>query len=239
MLEVLEVLGHNLWVPKLPRLRQACHTRPTANQRHVVLGRLATECPVHALVVRTFNLEGSQLLLGNSTSDTLEVQRLWVLEGDSLRDQDPIAGLVADVPKVEPWDLHGKSRLEQARRVQLVELHGLLVDGTAESIRRSLLVHRVRNLGKELGVKILRGLQVFHLEEKLAAVIASGDLVLVVRDDLRHPVVFVQRARHVKSLGQELGPKLAAMHHLLGPWELDAIEHARGFLRMVLCHQLD
>mmetsp|Transcript_20045 Transcript_20045/g.37704 ORF Transcript_20045/g.37704 Transcript_20045/m.37704 type:complete len:261 (+) Transcript_20045:426-1208(+) len=103
---VFEVSTNHLLVSELPGFGKASHARSAPHQGHVVFRRRSAQGPIHALVVWSLDLVRLQLLLWGAARRAFEVQSFWVLESDALRDEDEVRGLVANVAKVIPGDLH-------------------------------------------------------------------------------------------------------------------------------------
>mmetsp|Transcript_20722 Transcript_20722/g.65597 ORF Transcript_20722/g.65597 Transcript_20722/m.65597 type:complete len:471 (-) Transcript_20722:439-1851(-) len=144
-----EALLQQADIAHLAGLVQAGHLGPSPDQEQVVLLRVPTQVVVEALVVGAFDHEGPKgALPGLRPAVVLPGP---VGEEDAVRDEDPVRGVVAYVPEVEPRDPARHGRLQKPVAVQLVELLGLLVDGARQSVRPRGALQRVRDLGEQLG----------------------------------------------------------------------------------------
>mmetsp|Transcript_27249 Transcript_27249/g.74949 ORF Transcript_27249/g.74949 Transcript_27249/m.74949 type:complete len:260 (-) Transcript_27249:769-1548(-) len=98
-------------VAHLPSLGEPSHLSAHLNEACVIVLLGSPEVVVDAFVVRALDLVRRERLLP-LLGRLPEVVAIEICEGHPLGDDDPVRGLVADVPKVEGGRLHGEDRLD-------------------------------------------------------------------------------------------------------------------------------
>mmetsp|Transcript_105140 Transcript_105140/g.322338 ORF Transcript_105140/g.322338 Transcript_105140/m.322338 type:complete len:339 (+) Transcript_105140:449-1465(+) len=214
-----EAVCEDLLAAHVPCLVLACDPRTVLDKALVILPRRPPEQlqSILAFVVGALDLKWSQRTITAWFAD-LRVR-------DPLSDQDEVRGFVADVAVIKPGRLARERRLEQPVRVDLLQVHGLLVDAAADAVALRFRCHREGHLGEQQIVQPCLLPLICHLEEEFAGVVASIDRHGPFDLQAHDFVVFGQRASCVEGAGQPRRPVL--LEEVGAPREVQAVDHAR------------